>query len=361
MKALVYHGNKDLRLETVPDPVPLPGEVKLRIDYCGICATDIEEYLYGPVFIAADAPNPITGKKMPMITGHEITGTVAALGDVEDSRNRGVSGLSPGDRVVVNGVLTCGRCFWCRCGETQQCPAMAAVGFARDGGLAEFLTWPASQVVKLPASVSSEAAALIEPSSVALHAVRRSRLQPGERVAVLGVGTVGMLAMQAAKALGGRVFAVDRRQMSLDLAKRLGADAVVNSENEDAGQSLRDLTDGVGPDVVIDAAGAANTPELAMKWARRGGRVVLVAIYTARPEFDFNNFVNTEVEAIGSLAYQQRDIEEVVRLISQGAIKTTPLISDRIGLDEVIDKGFARMMAPTKDVFRILVSPSGVR
>lgn len=235
---------------------------------------------------------------------------------------------------------------------------MAAVGFARDGGLAEYLVWPATQVVKLPDNVSSEAAALVEPSSVALHAVRRSRLQPGERVAVLGVGTVGMLAMQAAKALGGQVFAIDRRQMSLDLAKELGADAVINSDATDAEQALLQLTDGVGPDVVIDAAGAANTPELSMKWVRRGGRVVLVAIYTTKHEFDFNNFVSTEVEVIGSLAYQQPDVEEAVGIISTGGIKTTPLISDIISLDEVIDVGFARMMAPTKDVFRILVTPS---
>lgn len=350
MKALIYYGNKDLRLESAPEPTPRQNEIKLRIDYCGVCATDIEEYLYGPVFISGDEPNPLTGKKIPMITGHEITGTVVETGD-------GVTGFNDGDRVVINGVLSCNECRWCRQGETTQCPSMAAVGFAIDGGLAEYMVWCADQVIKLPDNVSSEQAALVEPASVALHAVRRARLQPGDRVAVLGVGTVGILAMQAAKAQGGIVFAVDRRQMSLDLAKELGADAVINTENADARQVLLDLTDGVGPDVVIDAAGAAQTPEMAVRWVRRGGRVLLVAIYTARTDFDFNSLVSTEVEVLGSLAYQQRDVEEVVRLIASGAIRTTPLISDKIRLDEVIDKGFARMMAPTKDVFRILVSP----
>lgn len=351
MKALVYHGNRDLRLESVPDPKPGEDEVLIHVDYCGICATDVEEYLYGPLFISGDEPNAVTGKKMPLVSGHEITGSIQEVG-------RDVHTLAVGDRVILNGVLSCKTCYWCKRGEVTQCPSMAAVGFNIDGGLAEYISWPASQVIRLPYNVSSEQAALAEPSAVALHAVRRSRLQLGETTAVIGVGTVGMLAMQAAKSIGGKVFAVDKRKMSLDLAKTLGADAVINSDETDAGQALLDLTDGVGPDVVIDAAGGKDTPQMAVKWARRGGRVVLVAIYIQKPEFDFNGVVSTEVEVLGSLAYQQRDMEEVVRMLANDTLKTLPLISERIRLDEVIDKGFARMLAPTKDVFRILVSPT---
>ncbi len=350
MKALVYYGNKDLRLENVKEPTPGAGQVKLRVDYCGICATDIEEYLYGPKFIPT-SPNPVTGKGLPVITGHEITGTVVEVGPL-------VANVGVGDRVVLDGVLTCRRCWWCQHGYPTQCPSMAGVGFAMDGGLAEYLVWPASQVVKLPKEVSSEQAALVEPASVANHALRRGRVAPGERVAVLGVGTVGMLALQEAKAKGATVFAVDRRRMSLDMAKRLGADATINSEAEDAGRRLAELTDGVGPDVVIDAAGAADTPRLAAQWVRPGGRVVLVAIYTQKSQLDFNLLVGAEREIIGSVAYETRDVEEVVKLIASGTLKTRELVSAVIGLDQVIEVGFARMMAPTKDVFRILVAPS---
>lgn len=352
MKALVYHGNKDLRLEEVPEPRPEPGQVKIRVDYCGICATDIEEYLYGPVFISAGEPNPLTGKMAPLITGHEVTGTVVELGE-------GAAGVAVGDRVVINGVLTCGDCFWCRRGDRSQCPSMAAIGFATDGGLAEYLVWPASQVVVLPEGVSSREAALVEPSSVAIHAVRRSGAAPGETAAVLGVGTVGMLALQALKARGVRAVAVDLRPMSLELAAQLGADATLNPAQTDVAAALREMTDSVGPDVVIDAAGGADTPARAVEWVRRGGRVVLVAIYTQRPAFDFNSVVATEVQLLGSLAYHQEDVEEAVALLAQGHLRTGPLISQVIGLDQVIDVGFARMMAPQKDVFRILVSPRG--
>ena len=351
MKAMVYHGNKDLRLEEVPEPVPNAGQVKLRIDYCGICATDIEEYEYGPVFIAGDTPNPVTGRSIPIITGHELTGTVVETGE-------GVDAVTVEDRVVVNGIITCEECPRCREGDTTECASMTSVGFGIDGALAEYLVWPASQVVRLPDEVSSESAALVEPAAVAHHAVRRGRIQAADHVAVLGAGTIGLLTMQIARAMGARVYAVDRRAESLELARSLGADAVINAASDDPGGELARLTDGQGPDVVIDAAGGSQTPHTALQWVRNGGRVLLVAIYTSKPEFDFNSIVSTETELIGSLGYDRRDVEEVVRLIASGALKTEPLISDVITLEEVVSVGFARMMAPEKDVFRILVTPS---
>ena len=338
MKALVYHGNKDLRVEEVLEPETQQGQVKLAVDFCGICATDVEEYLYGPVFISGDAPNPVTGKMMPLVTGHEITGTVIEIAP-------GVSNISIGDRVALNGVLTCEKCYWCKSGETTQCPDMAAVGFAIDGGLAERIVW-------------SKDAALIEPTSVAIHAVRRSGASDDDTVAIIGVGTVGMLAMQAAKGRGAKALAVDPRQMSLDLAAELGADATINPLTENLSERISELTDGVGPDIVIDAAGSSETTALSVDLVRSGGHVVLVAIYTSTPTFDFNSLVASEVRVSGSLAYQQKDVEEAVRLIAEGKIKARQLISDIISLDQVIDTGFKRMLASTKDVFRILVSPN---
>ena len=342
MKAMVYHGNRDLRLETVSDPVPAQGEALLKVDYCGICATDIEEYVYGPKFLDED--------KMPIITGHEVTATVV-------DAPRGADRVGPGTRVALNTVLTCGTCFWCSMGETQQCEQFTVVGFDRDGGLAEYLTWPADELIPLPDNVSSEAAALIEPSGVAHHCVQRAGIRPGETVAVVGAGTVGTLTMQIAKAQGARVFAVDVKRMSLDLASSLGAEVAINAAEEDAEEILKGLTEGRGPDVVIDAAGAPNTPADCLRYARRGGRVVLVAIYTSTPEFDFNSIVAQEKTVIGTIAYTRADVQASVDLIASGKLKTTPLITDQIGLEEVIDVGFARMMAPTKDVFRILVKP----
>ena len=351
MKALVYHGNRDLRVQNWPDPTPRPGEALLRVDYCGICATDIEEYLYGPAFIAGEEPNPVTGKKMPMVTGHEITATVLEV-NAHDSE------VAPGDRVAINGVLTCGTCYWCTNGEPTQCPGMAAVGFGIDGGLAERLVWRSDQLVKIPGDLSSEEAALTEPTSVAIHAVKRSGAGPGDSVVVLGAGTVGLLAMQAAKAFGATVYAVDTRQMSLDLAQELGGDQALDASGGDAAETITSLTDGVGADIVIDTAGAESIPEQAVRMVRRGGLVVVVAIYTSTPRFDFNSLVATEVSMTGSLAYTQADMEDAVRLISSGEIRTRQLVTEIVGLDDVLETAFPRMLAPTKDVFRILVKPN---
>lgn len=342
MKAMVYHGNRDLRLESVPDPIPSRGEALLKVDYCGICATDIEEYVYGPKFLDSE--------KIPIITGHEVTATV-----VESPR--AADRLGPGTRVALNTVLTCGTCFWCRDGETQQCEKFTVVGFDRDGGLAEYLAWSADELIPLPDDVSSEAAALVEPSSVAFHCVRRAGILPGDTVAVVGAGTVGTLAMQIAKSLGARVFAVDVRRMSLEVASDLGAEAAINAERENADDILKGLTEGRGPDVVIDAAGAPTTPADCLTYVRRGGRVVLVAIYTSTPQFDFNSIVAQEKTVIGTIAYTRADVQASVDLIASGTLRTTPLITDLIRLDRVVDEGFSRMTTPPKDVFRILVKP----
>ena len=334
----------------MPEPEPTPTQVKLRVDYCGICATDVEEYLYGPVFIASGSPHPLTGRCLPLVVGHEIAGTVVEVGGA-------VPNVGAGARVVVNGVLSCGTCSSCRRGLTTQCARVATVGFGIDGGLAEYMVWPAAQVIELPASIGGREAALVEPASVAVHAVERSRLRPNECVAILGVGTIGTLALQAARGKGARVFAVDRRQMCLDLATQLGAEAAVNPDTTDVSAMLRELTGGLGPDVVIDAAGGRETPSLACGLVRRGGRVVLVAIYSSRPEFDFNPIVHGEIEVIGTLAYHQSDVETVVELMSAGVITTAPLVSGEIALDEVIEKGYGPMLDPSKDVFRIIVAP----
>ena len=251
MKAIRYYGNKDLRFDEVPEPEPATGEMKLRVDFCGICATDVEEYLFGPKFISTQ-PNPVSGQGLPVIRGHEVTGTVVEVAP-------GVTQVGTGDRVVIDGFLPCNACWSCSQGEDNLCANAAVIGFGRNGGLAEYITWPVANAVKLPDGVSSEHAGLVEPSSVAHHAVVRGNVGAGMRVVVLGAGVVGLLAMQAARAAGAEVYAADQRRMSLDMATELGAYGVLNTAEGDAAAALLDWTGGAGPDVVIDAAGAAGT------------------------------------------------------------------------------------------------------
>ena len=351
MKALRIHGNKDIRLEDIPGPILGDGEARLRITNTSICATDIEEWQYGPLWTQHDGPNPISGQEMPLVLGHEISGHVAELGE-------GAIGLSVGDRVVVNNVRTCGTCFWCIRGSQATCDSMCVAGLSADGGLAEYMTWPASHLLKLPDNVSDREAPLIEPATVAVHAVRRSGVKVGDNVAVIGCGTVGLLTMQAFRAAGARVIAVDVRELSISLAKELGADETINASDSQAHHHLLGMTGGIGPDIVAETAGASETPNMAIEWTRPGGKTVLVGIYSATPKFDFNKIVGPEKTVIGSVAASPGDMAATVQLLANGKLSVKELISAIVPLDRVIEDGFERMLRPEKDVFRILVAPN---
>jgi (R,R)-butanediol dehydrogenase/meso-butanediol dehydrogenase/diacetyl reductase len=350
MLALRYHGNKDLRLEDIPDPSPGPGEVRVRCRYTSICATDIEEWQYGPLWVQYGSPNPLSGRSAPLVMGHEISGVI-------DSVGQGVAGWSPGERVVVNNVRTCGSCFWCTRSQQAVCPNMAVAGLSADGGLAEYMTWPADMIVRLPDSIPDEAAPLTEPAMVGVHAARRSGVKPGDTVCVLGCGTVGLMTVQAFAASGARVIAVDVRQKSLNMARDLSADVTIDAGTNDVSAALLELTDGIGPDIVVETAGAADTPVQAIEWCRRGGTVVLVGIYSATPRVNFNDIVGVEKTVIGSVASSPGDMKLTVDLIARGKIKTEPLVSSVIPLSRALEDGFERMIAPGKDVFRIVVQP----
>ena len=353
MKAIVYHGNKDIRLEEIPEPSPGPGEVKIRITNASICATDIEEWQFGPLWMQHGGPNPLTGKQVPLVVGHEISGHIVELGEAIANQD-----VKVGDRVVVENVLTCGTCFWCKRGQQSVCPSMAVAGFSADGGLEEFMVWPADHVVVLPAGISDIEAPLAEPTTVAVHGVRRSGVKAGDTVAVIGCGAVGLLTLQAFKAEGARVIAIDIREQSLELATELGADAVVNSKDEQAAASrLLELTDNIGPDIVAETAGVRETPRMAIEWTRRGGTALLLGIYSEKLKMDFNSIVGSEITVIGSVAASPGDMERAVELMARGKIDVKPLISETVPLSRAIQDGFNRMLDPDKEVFRIVIQP----
>jgi (R,R)-butanediol dehydrogenase/meso-butanediol dehydrogenase/diacetyl reductase len=192
MLAVRWHGRGDVRVEEVPPPAPPgPGEVQIQVRWCGICGTDLEEWLSGPVFIPAAAPHPVTGARAPLVLGHEFAGVVVAAG-------ADVTGSWPGQRVAVDTVVSCGTCYWCLRGEVTRCPSLGALGLHADGGLAELCNAPARICLPVPDTVADDEAALAEPLAVAVRALRRAGLRPGERVAVVGAGAVGLMAVQAA-------------------------------------------------------------------------------------------------------------------------------------------------------------------
>lgn len=354
MRAAVWHARDDVRVEEMPEPgAPGPGEVILRIGACGICGTDLEEYRAGPLFIAAERPHPLTGRMAPIILGHEFAGEVVEVG-------RGVAGLRAGDRAAPDVMIGCGVCYFCQRHQITQCEAFACLGLSGDGGLAEYCRVPAVNCVRLPDGLPDDHAALAEPLSVSVRAIRKGRLALGETVAVLGGGTIGLFCLQAARNAGASaVYVVEPHARRRELARRLGATAALDPRAVDVAEALREFTR-VGPDLMIEASGAVVAAPHAIAAARTGGRIVLVGLPVAATTFNFMAIVATEKEVIGSLAHiYDEDYATAIRLLGEGRVQAEPLISDRIPLDDLLERGLHRLERAAAETLKVIVRPNG--
>ncbi len=396
MQAIVLHGKNDLRFDPeYPTPTPKAGEVLLRLTYSSICQTDIEMWQHG-----------MFGDRGARVLGHEAAGVVEELGEGVN-----VPGIEVGTRVAVENVRTCGQCFFCRKGTSQLCENGRNFGFSDDGGLAEYGVWPAELVIPLPDNMPNEEAPLAEPTSVAVHAVENANVTVGETAAVVGCGVVGLCTLQVLKAAGLKVVAIDPREQSLKIAHELGADAVLNPTTDDIASLLPQIADAIrngrdlspflregaggrvdgssepshsmtsatneiaagpkssddaraktdfdnyiGPDVVIETAGAPSTGVDAANWVRRGGRAVIVGFsHQSQDDINFGRLHQGEKTILASSATSTRGYQKAVNLIASGAVNVKPLISALVPLDKGIEDGFERMLRPEKDVYRILV------
>lgn len=352
MLAARWHGRGDVRVEDIPDPgPPPPGWVRVHVSACGICGTDVEEYTSGPVMIPTGAPNKLSGRSAPLTLGHEVVGVIA-------ERGKGVR-LPVGARVAVEANLYCGSCYWCRRGEHQLCPDLASLGLMGDGGLAEVMLAPAKGCVPYGDHVPPEHAALAEPLSVVLRAIRRARLGPGCSLAVVGTGPIGLLMLQAARLAGAQtLLAVDRVPERRELALRCGATAA--TAPEDAAAVAAELTGGIGVDVAVEAAGNPAAASFAVELARRGGRAVLLGVFDAPVAFDMREFLLGEKEVLASLSHVvQPDFRDAVALLEQEAIDAGPIISNRIALEDVVTHGFKALVASPQGHQKIIVTPDG--
>ena len=352
MKAARWHGRGDVRVEEVPRPEPGQGELLLQVSWCGICGTDVEEYVAGPGIIPAASPNGLTGRAAPLTLGHEFVGTVAA-------RGQGVAGFEIGERVVPEVVLFCGRCFFCRRHEYALCLNWAAIGLHADGGLAEYALVPAFSCARVPTNLSDEEGALVEPTEVAVRAVRKSDLRLGESVAIVGGGTIGLLVLQVARAAGASaVYLVEPRVHRRQLAFNLGATASYSPQDPEWQRQLRDACGGVGPDVVFECAGARDTADLAVHTARKGGRIVLVGIQPERVPLSTLEVIVGEKRLVGSVQHHyDEDLPAAVQLLAEGKVQVMPLITDRVPLQRVVEDGLETLARQPAEHLKIIVSP----
>ncbi|MFB4274512.1 2,3-butanediol dehydrogenase [Nonomuraea sp. MTCD27] len=351
-RAAVWYGARDIRVVDVESRATGPGEVAIAVAYCGICGSDLHEYADGPHAIPVHEPHPESRTTAPIIVGHEFCGTVVEVGS-------GVSGFAPGDRVAVEPHYRCGACPRCRNGEYNICRHFGFAGLMGDGGMAERAVVPAYMLHRLPDTVSLEQAAVFEPAAVALHAWRRAGFRPGETLAVIGLGPIGLLIVMLAVRHGaGPIIAADLSPARLQVAHALGATDLVPAEDRTAVVDLiRQAADGEGVDVAFEVVGSEETLRTCMHATRSGGRVMLVGL-AGTVSIDAFAMVNKEQSIITSVGY--RDVyPDLIRLVEKG-MDLTAIVTATIALEDVVHDGFEALLRGT-DQIKILVRPSGGR
>ena len=311
MKSLIAMGPRHVEFGDWEQPSVLPGQVLIEVAACGICGTDLHVYKGMP------AAWPVPG-----IRGHEFAGTVIDWAD-------DVEGFQVGDRVVVQPLVYCGRCRFCRSGQTNLCSNMFLIGGERPGGFAECVAVPASSVFRLPENLSLKRAALVETLATSVHAFQQNLAGILRSVAVLGSGAQGLFAAQLARLAGAKLVAVsDVNPHRLAIARTLGATHVINAGEENAVEAILDLTDGEGVDLVIEAAGKAITRQGATQLLRPGGTAIFLALGAEPTPIDFMALVPRELHLRGTQCYTDADFALAIELLANEEIICDPLITE---------------------------------
>lgn len=341
MRALRWHGQRDVRLDEVDEPpAPGPDEVTVEVQWCGICGTDLEEYTHGPLLIPT-APHPLTGAQAPLTLGHEVSARVLVAGSM--------SPLHPGQLVALDGYYFCGTCAGCRRQEVNLCDDWGHIGLSAPGGLTERMTVPSRMAVPATSDVAPDVLALAEPFSVAVRAMRRSGVATGMRVAVLGAGAIGLAVLQVALARGAReVVVVDLAGHRRAVASTLGAAATAAAVHEVGGPF----------DVVVECTGSDDVAAAGLGLVRRGGCLAAVGIPRGDVSLDLRRVVLDEITVVGSIGHVwDQDVTEAVRLICERRVDAEALITHRLPLERAADEGFALLATRDVPVLKVLVSP----
>lgn len=348
MKALRWHGPRDLRLVDMMESALRPGEARVRVAYCGICGSDLHEYVDGPHAIPVERPHALSGRCAPLTLGHEFCGVVVESAD---------SGVDVGARVAIEPEYRCGKCDYCRQGQYNRCIAMGFVGLMGDGGLAETVVVPAYMVHQLPDEVGFDQAAALEPAAVALHAVRTSGLRAGDACAVFGMGPVGLLTVAMLRQCGaGEIIAVDVHTSRLARAGAMGASRVVDASHVDSASAVFAATSGRGAAIGFEVAGSQPSLDSTLACIRKGGEAVLVGLM-GKAQVDIFDIVNRELRLTASVGY--RDVfPTLIAWTAQGSIDPSAIVTRKVSLEQAVPQGFDALIAD-KDQIKVLVAPNG--
>ena len=355
MRAALITGQRSIELREFPEPLPVEGAAVVRVERCGICGTDVSAYRQG---------NPYA----PFLCGHEWAGTVVALGPTDSgvgpsapALGESFSRIREGDRVVMAVPAACGRCMECRAGYAHRCAAIMALAYGihpltpPHGGYAPRVAVPADSLVAVPDALPIDDAAMVEPATVALHAVRRRSPKLGDRVLVLGAGPIGLFALQLAHIAGaGEVFVLEPSAARRDLAQSLGATKVL-APGDEADHWIRERTGGLGVDLVYECSGSQAALDTGFELVRPGGAFMLIGVSEQGVRLDPIACITKEVVLDNSTAHHHHEFRITMDLMLDGRLRAAPLHSRTIGLDDLAD-GFESLVSG--DEAKILVAPT---
>ncbi|KAI0773007.1 alcohol dehydrogenase GroES domain protein [Trametes elegans] len=358
MRAVRYYGPGDVRVDEVPEPSASEGHVKVKVAWTGICGSDLHSWheVIPGLSPTSTTPQPVTQEVLPVTMGHEFSGTIVEVGPGVDT-----SRLAVGTKVAIEPLLSCMKCVFCQAGTRNLCRNATFIGIGgRGGGLAEYVAVEQKLVHPLPSNIPLDVGALIEPLAVAWHAAKASKMKAGDKVFVLGAGPIGLLTVKVARAFGASWIGVSepaaRRR---ELVQRHGATIAYDpiAPGADVVAGVTKATGGWGADVVFDCAGSQRTLDTAFQAVKPRGCIVNVAVWDARPTLDIGSLTYKEINLTSVLAYD-REHPELIQAVAEGKFEgLDTLITRRIGLEDVVDKGIKALINEKDEHVKILVSP----
>jgi 2-desacetyl-2-hydroxyethyl bacteriochlorophyllide A dehydrogenase len=340
MRAVIWNGPRQMQIEDVPVPKPQQGEVLVKVHSVGICGSELSGFL-GESSIRVP----------PLIMGHEFSGVVTQSGD-------GAIRFKEGDGVVVNPLITCGECYYCRQGLQNLCRQRQIVGVHTPGAYAEFATVPEANC--LPVSNQDHSLlvnSLAEPMACGVRAAKVGGLQPGNTVMILGAGTIGLLSIVAVRQAGGKVALVSETNPGrMATAKAWGAQQVCNPLEDDPVERCQQLTGGLGVDLVIDAVGSTATRQTAIQTVRAGGKVVWVGLHTAESPVPANYIIRSEIQIAGSFAYTPVDFQQAHDILATGEVQLDGTWLQERALD-ACEVSFVELIDEQPEAAKIVLHP----
>ncbi len=343
MKALLLTEYSKLEMADLPIPQPAPDEVLIRVEACGICGSDVHGY------------DGSSGRRIPpLVMGHEAAGSIESVGSA-------VSNFKKGDRVTFDSTIYCGQCEYCRKGLMNLCGHREILGvstpeFRRAGAFADFVVVPARVLYALPSTVSFEEAAMVEPLSVAVHAVAVSDIAKGSTAMVVGAGMIGLLVLQSLKEAGcSQIIVSDIDDTRLKLARDLGATATINAKTADTVAEIKRLTNGAGVDCALEAVGSTPTIKAAIESVKRGGTVTLIGNIAPTVEIPLQVVVSRQIRLQGSAA-SAGEYPQAIDLIARGAVTVKPLITAVASLEEGA-QWFSRLHSREANLMKVVLTP----